>query len=96
MISTCESRGDAIAITDATVYGQTVVSATQKAAGQSSNYAATYWPWVQLFSNNLGRTVWCPPSTVIGGVLAFNDQVGAEWFAPAGLNRGGVPSVKYT
>jgi len=93
MISTCESRGDAIAITDATVYGQTVVSATQKAAGQSSNYAATYWPWVQLFSNNLGRTVWCPPSTVIGGVLAFNDQVGAEWFAPAGLNRGGVPSV---
>jgi phage tail sheath protein FI len=26
-------------------------------------------------------------------VLAFNDQVGAEWFAPAGLNRGGVPSV---
>jgi phage tail sheath protein FI len=35
----------------------------------------------------------CPPSTVIGGVLAFNDQVGAEWFAPAGLNRGGVPSV---
>jgi phage tail sheath protein FI len=29
----------------------------------------------------------------MGGVLAFNDQVGAEWFAPAGLNRGGVPSV---
>jgi hypothetical protein len=93
MISTCEGRGDAIAITDTTIYGQSVVSATQKAAGQSSNYAATYWPWVQLFSNNLGRTVWCPPSTVIGGVLAFNDQVGAEWFAPAGLNRGGVPSV---
>jgi len=93
MISTCEGRGDAIAITDATRYGQTVTAATQTAAGQSSNYAATYWPWVQLFSNNLGRTVWCPPSTVIGGVLAFNDQVGAEWFAPAGLNRGGVPSV---
>jgi phage tail sheath protein FI len=30
---------------------------------------------------------------VIGGVLAFSDQVGAEWFAPAGLSRGGVPSV---
>jgi hypothetical protein len=28
-----------------------------------------------------------------GWCLAFNDQVGAEWFAPAGLNRGGVPSV---
>jgi phage tail sheath protein FI len=29
----------------------------------------------------------------MGGVYAFNDQVGAEWFAPAGLNRGGIPSV---
>ena len=94
MISTCEGRGDAIAIVDNGVYtNATVAGAVQKAAGQSSNYAATYFPWVQLFSNNLGKTVWCPPSTVIGGVLAFNDQTSAEWFAPAGLNRGGIPSV---
>jgi hypothetical protein len=93
MIATVEGRGDAIAITDATVYGQAVSAATSAAGGSSSNYAATYYPWVQLFSSNLGKTVWCPPSTVIGGVLAFNDQVGAEWFAPAGLNRGGIPSV---
>jgi len=93
MISCAEGRGDAIAITDAGDYGTTITQATANAAGQSSNYAATYYPWVQLFSSNLGKTVWCPPSTVIGGVLAFNDQVGAEWFAPAGLNRGGIPSV---
>lgn len=92
-IAVCEGRGDAIAITDSGFYPQSIVDATQAAAGQSSNYAATYYPWIQLFSSNLGKTVWCPPSTVIGGVLAFNDQVGAEWFAPAGLNRGGVPSV---
>ena len=93
MISTCENRGDAIAITDCKIYGQTVTSATQAAAGQSSNYAATYWPWVQLQSTALGKSVWAPASTVMGGVLAFNDQVGAEWFAPAGLNRGGLPNV---
>jgi len=93
MIATVESRGDAIAIVDTGVYGTTITGATQKAAGNSSNYAATYYPWIQLFSSNLGKAVWCPPSTVIGGVLAFNDQVGAEWFAPAGLNRGGIPSV---
>jgi phage tail sheath protein FI len=29
----------------------------------------------------------------MGGVLAFNDKVGAEWFAPAGLLRGGIPGV---
>jgi len=93
IISTCESRGDSIAILDAGKYDTSIVASTQNAAGQSSNYGATYYPWVQLYSNNLGKTVWCPPSTVIGGVLAFNDQVGAEWFAPAGLNRGGIPSV---
>jgi len=94
MISCVEGRGDAIAIVDNGIYtNATVAGAVQNAAGQSSNYAATYFPWVQVFSNNLGKTVWCPPSTVIGGVLAFNDQVGAEWFAPAGLNRGGIPSV---
>jgi len=93
MISTCENRGDAIALVDTILYGQTVTAASTAAAGQSSNYAATYWPWIQLYSTALGKSVWAPASTVMGGVLAFNDQVGAEWFAPAGLNRGGVPSV---
>jgi phage tail sheath protein FI len=93
MISTCENRGDAIAIVDTTLYGQVVTAATTAAAGQSSNYAAAYWPWIQLYSSGLGKAVWAPASTVMAGVLAFNDQVGAEWFAPAGLNRGGVPSV---
>jgi phage tail sheath protein FI len=93
MISTCENRGDAIAIVDTTTYGSTVTAAATSAAGQSSNYGATYWPWISLFSSALGKAVWAPASTVMGGVLAFNDQVGAEWFAPAGLNRGGVPSV---
>ena len=93
MISTCEGRGDAIAVVDCKLYGNVVTAAASAAAGQSSNYAATYWPWIQLFSSALGKAVWAPASTVMGGVFAFNDQVGAEWFAPAGLNRGGVPSV---
>ena len=93
MIATVEGRGDAIAITSAGVFGTPIVGATTNAAGQSSNYAAAYYPWIQLYSTGLGKAVWCPPTVVIGGVLAFNDSVGAEWFAPAGLNRGGVPSV---
>jgi len=93
MISTCEGRGDAIAMVDTALYGSTVTAAGTAAAGQSSNYAATYWPWIQLNSSGLGKAIWAPATTVMGGVLAFNDQVGAEWFAPAGLNRGGVPSV---
>jgi hypothetical protein len=94
VIATCENRGDAIAMMDCKTYGSTVTGAVTAAAGQSSNYAATYWPWVQLFSTKLGKAVWAPASTIMGGVLAFNDQVGAEWFAPAGLNRGGVSALR--
>jgi len=93
MIACVEGRGDAVAIVDNSVFNTSIATAVSNAAGQSSNYSATYYPWVQLYSNNLGKAVWCPPSTIVGGVLAFNDQVGAEWFAPAGLNRGGIPSV---
>jgi phage tail sheath protein FI len=42
---------------------------------------------------NMNKPTWVPPSVVIPGVLAFNDRVSAEWYAPAGLNRGGLTSV---
>jgi phage tail sheath protein FI len=34
-----------------------------------------------------------PPSVVMMSVFAANDKVSAEWFAPAGLNRGGIPTA---
>jgi hypothetical protein len=92
-VSTVEGRGDAFAIADLVAYGDTKSNAILAAAGSTSNYGAGYWPWVQTFSANLGRPVWVPPSVVMAGVYAFNDAVGAEWFAPAGLNRGGIGSV---
>ena len=93
MINVVENRGDSIAIIDNGIYGTSVAQAVVNASNQQSSYAATYYPWVQLYSQGLGKSVWCPPSTVIGGVLAYNDTATAEWFAPAGLNRGGIPSV---
>ena len=92
-ITTVENRGDAVWVADAGLYGTSIASAVSNAGNYLSNYAATYYPWVQLYSAGLGKNVWCPPSTVIGGVLAYNDSTTAEWFAPAGLNRGGIPSV---
>jgi hypothetical protein len=92
-ISTVEGRSDSFAVVDLVGYGDTKANAISAAASSNSNYSAGYWPWVQTFSGNLGRPVWCPPSVVMAGVYAFNDNVGAEWFAPAGLNRGGIGSV---
>ena len=97
-IALCEGRTDSINIVDATPCGitgsaQTPAVAVTAAASSTSNYAATYYPWVQVYSSNLGKAVWVPPSVVMAGVFSFNDQVAAEWFAPAGLNRGGIGSV---
>ena len=89
-VDMCEDRGDCFSIIDPASYGSTITQATSQAEGRDSNYAAMYWPWVQVPDNDLGRNVWVPPSVVLPGVYAFNDRVAAEWFAPAGLNRGGI------
>ena len=34
-----------------------------------------------------------PPSVVLPEYYSNNDRIGQEWFAPAGLNRGGLTEV---
>jgi hypothetical protein len=92
-IALCEGRADALAVVDPVPYGGTVTSAKTAANASNSSYAATYWPWCQVFSSAMGRLVWVPASVLMGGVFAFNDQVSAPWFAPAGITRGGIPNV---
>ena len=92
IISTAESRGDAIAVIDVQNYGATVANVTGTAATLNSSYTATYWPWLQTLSSN-GKTVWIPASVIIPGVYAFTDSAAAPWFAPAGLTRGGLGDV---
>lgn len=85
-----ESRGDAFLVIDPVPYGANITTAVAQATGRDSSYAAIYWPWIQIPDNDIGQNVWVPASCVIPGVYAFNDRVAAEWFAPAGLNRGGI------
>ena len=92
-ISIVTERGDAIAVVDTRDYGATLNSTITSALTQNSSYAATYWPWVQILSQETGKLVWAPASTVIPGVYSTNDRLGAEWFAPAGFNRGGIGGV---
>ena len=92
-ISNAESRGDYFYITDLVPYNSTIGTPTTVAQGMDTNYAGAYWPWVEVVSQETGKLVWVPTSTVMAGVYAFNDNVSAEWFAPAGLNRGGLGGV---
>ena len=41
-----------------------------------------------------GQRVWVPASTFIPGVYAFTDASSDPWFAPAGINRGGLGTVR--
>jgi len=93
LLSTVQNRGDAIAVVDLVGYNQTINSVTQAAQTYDNSYGATYYPWVQTRSTETGRLNFVPASTVIPGVYEYNDKVSAEWFAPAGLNRGGLPTV---
>jgi phage tail sheath protein FI len=93
-INTCETRGDAFFVYDAVQHGTTAIpTVTGKVAERDSNYAATYWPWVQIGDSQTGTLRYVPPSVVIPGVFAFNDKVAQPWFAPAGLNRGGIDTA---
>jgi len=93
IISNCQDRGDCIYIADLAAYGQTVSTVVSKAQDKNTSYAASYWPWVQVTDPNSGQRVWVPASTVMGGVYAYNDKVAEPWFAPAGINRGGLGQV---
>jgi len=94
IISVAEYRGDFIFVNDLYTYGATLSQVTGQATGRNTSYAASYWPWVQTQDPDSGRNVWVPASAVIGGVYAYNDKVAEPWFAPAGINRGGLQVIR--
>jgi phage tail sheath protein FI len=93
IISNTQNRGDNLFVLDLVPYNSQVATVVNQAASRNTSYAASYWPWVQVLDPDSGQQVWVPASTVLGGVYAFNDSVAEPWFAPAGINRGGLGQV---
>ena len=93
VVNTAQTRGDSIAVVDMVGYGQSIPTLLNQVTAFDSSYAATYWPWVQVRSRETGKLNFIPASTIVPAAYEYNDRVGAEWFAPAGLNRGGLPTV---
>lgn len=89
----CEDRGDTFFVMDAGAWSDSISTVVNSLSSFDSNYVATYHPWVKILDTDKNKPVWVPPSVVLPGVIAFNDQVAAEWYAPAGLNRGGLSNV---
>ena len=92
-IDKVEDRADCFFILDGSKYGRTIQGAINDVKSLDSNYVATYYPWVKVLDEVKNKPTWVPPSVVLPGVYANNDRIGQEWFAPAGLNRGGLTEV---
>ena len=99
VINMCETRQDCFYIMDNVVFpasNQTVGlidAAINSVATIDSNYVGTYYPWVKILDTNTNKIISVPPSVVLPAVYAANDNSAAEWYAPAGLNRGGIPTA---
>jgi len=83
-------RGDALYVMDIT--GSSVAEAVGllKAREIDDNYTACYYPDVKISDKTNNKIVRVSPSVAVLGAIAFSDRVGQAWFAPAGLNRGGL------
>jgi phage tail sheath protein FI len=93
IITNTQNRGDNLYIVDLTDYNSTVTEAVAQAQTRDNSYATTYWPWCNMMDPATGKYIWVPASTLIPGVYANNDKIAAPWFAPAGINRGGLNNV---
>ena len=86
--------GDVVAVTfnsgTGNVSSDSISQAVEQAGSIDSNYVGTYYPWVKTIDSRTNRLTSVPPSVLMPGIYAGNDAIAAEWFAPAGLNRGGI------
>ena len=89
-VDMCEAREDCFFIGDVIGAGDSISQAIEQGAAIDSNYVGTYYPWVKTIDSRTNKLISVPPSVLMPGIYASNDAVAAEWFAPAGLNRGGI------
>jgi phage tail sheath protein FI len=103
LLKICEDRADCFAIIDPPAG----LTPTQMAAfhngtgGEDGNpeakldtsYGAIYYPWVKVTHPTTQLNTWVPPSSVVLGAYAVNDNLAAPWVAPAGLTRGKLGQV---
>lgn len=102
VISVCRSRGDCMAIIDPplglgvqqVVDWHNGVGVYSDHAAFNDSYGALYWPWCKVYDPYNEQYIWTPPSGHLAGVYAFNDSQRDVWWAPAGYNRGLLPSVQ--
>lgn len=90
VIEVCETRGDVFYLVDLSKIDSGVSEVVSQASSLDTSYAAAYYPWLKTVDAATGKVLSVPPSVLMLATYAQSDRLGAEWFAPAGLNRGGI------
>ena len=85
MIAHCERLGDRVAIIDPPpdLLPQEVKKWRMDVAGYDSNYAALYYPWIQVMDPVTNRPISVPPSGHLAGIWGRNDATRGVHKAPA-------------
>jgi hypothetical protein len=91
-----EDRQDTFYVMDSNAVEDSISTIINDVNSIDSNYTSTYYPWVRINNPANNRPEFVPPSVVVPGALSFSDAVAAPWYAPAGLNRGGLGVVTDT
>ena len=79
MIAHCELMGDRVALLDSppSLNAQQVLDwRVDGEAGYDSKYAALYYPWLSMADPATGKNVFVPPSGIMAGMYARNDNEG--------------------
>lgn len=63
-------------------------------SGLDTNYACTYYPWIQYFDQDNNMYIYLPPTRDVVRNIAYTDNTEKSWFAAAGWNRGDISGVK--
>jgi len=59
----------------------------------NSSYSTIYGNWLKIYDRFAEKERWIPASGLAAAVMAYTDFSDAQWFAPAGLNRGILSNV---
>lgn len=89
-IDMVEDRGDMFYLLDISGTNVDGVVSDLVSRQYDTNYAGTYYPWLRLHDEVNNKFVYVPPTVVMPAAFAYNDKIAFPWFAPAGMNRGGL------
>lgn len=70
----------------------TILSSTYPVVSQQS-YAGVYAGWDKIYDKFNDREVFIPKCVFAGAIMARTDRAARTWDAPAGTNRGIIPSI---